>query len=199
MGLEEDAWDEYMADAASLSASCEQNKPPAGNSGAAGQSPLTIPSGTAAEGFPTPLYLGVEYIKMLIAEGDGCEAVLVLERLLRVAERRNPLHTGGESFSPDGAELHALLHVAPPESPCEAADMALPEHEEDKQILAYRKWCANRVAAGELSLIRRSLAMVVELRQAAEDAQLEGSSQGSVESDTDDGESDSPDLKRQKT
>lgn len=158
----------------------------------------TVSSGTAAEAIPNSLSLGVDYLKMLIAEGDGCEAVLVLERLLRVAERRNPLHTGGEILSPDGAELHALLHKEPPESPCEAADMALTEYDKDKNILAYRKWCANRVAAGELSIIRRSLAMVVELRQAAEDAQQAGSSEGSDESHSDDGESDSPDLKRQK-
>lgn len=198
MGLEEEAWDEYLADAPSSSASCEQNKPSPGKSGAAGQSPTTVSSGTAAEAIPTLLSLGVDYLKMLIAEGDGCEAVLVLERLLRVAERRNPLHIGGEIPSPDGAELHALLHGAPPGRSCDVADTALPEDEGDKEILAYRKWCANRVAAGELSIIRRSLAMVVELRQAAEDAQQAGSSEGSDESHSDDGESDSPDLKRQK-
>ena len=187
MGLDEDAWEEYLADVPAARASCEQHTPPAGCSSTAGHS-----DNTAARTVPAVLCLGVDYVKMLIAEGEGCEAVLVLERLLRMAERQNPLHMGAGSPPLTGAQLNIILHKAPPIQSVENGEGF--EYVESREKSAYRVWCAKRVAAGELSILQNSLTVVAALRQAVEEAQLDDS-EGSEQSGS---ETESPTLKRQK-
>ena len=52
MGLEEEAWDEYLADAPSSSASCEQNKPSPERAERQDRAPPLYPVGLQLRQFP---------------------------------------------------------------------------------------------------------------------------------------------------
>lgn len=196
MGLDEDAWKELIDDALSLAASSGARERPAGT-----------PS-TGHE-LPDGPHLGMEFLMALVEEAEADEGLLVLQRLLRLAERRNPMHSrvtehGGMDAD---AEVAAMLHEAPPVNASAGMNPAAASGSDvvgGKHLVApagdaacrptYREWCAQRVAAGELTILGRSLAIVAELVQSAEEA-LE--SQSSEESGSDESEV-GPDEKRQR-
>lgn len=183
MGLDEHAWKEFIDDALSLAATVVS----------AGDQAAAVPLAQETADRPR---LGMEFLTALVEEAEADEALLVLQRLLRLAERRNPMHAHVSQHGgpPSDAEVAAVLHGGPPSdpeagtSPTAASERDIVERNPAAAAAGtYREWCANRVAAGELLILRRSLAILAELFQSADNA-VEGDSQSFEESASDDSE-----------
>lgn len=195
MGLDEESWEEFMEPETSPAASARNLR---------GETP----------------HLGMGYLKMLIDAGEAVEGLVMLQRLLGLAERRNPLHAyvaqladaSAEGEGALDAEFAAILHSAPPKdagsagtSPALASGLLAVDREAAEAaasaacVSRYREWCAKRVAVGELSIIRSALAVLAELIQSAEEASEAAGSQSSDESSSGESEESlSPDGKRQR-
>ena len=101
-------------------------------------------------------------------EDDERGAVLlVLQRLIVQAQRRNPLHAEvmqrvQESAMTQDEALAAYLHGQVP-SPLEGNQQSGPS-----QTMPFRRWCAQRVAAGELHVLEKARAALTDLAAAVE-------------------------------